>query len=645
MSTLRAEMAFWNFGNWDSFFCVSALLLFLLTPANLFAQEISGVHFSTFATGSGPSLVDGTYRLLNGNKTFGQSNAIAFNFSPAESSGRMSLRCSFRILAGGEGAAFLFLNIGEFGNRGPAPFVKSWAEPNLAGTFAVGIDVHNPATEEPFGPLGNYQGLPEREVSLHWNGREIVKRVSAVEFRGNFVDSEISVQYVIGGAEISMLLAGEKVYDRYFIAGMTPYPARLAVGAGTGVDTTTEFDVRGIEFAATIPAKPQRSPTHFELFNHILTSNTSPAFQKDVTLPSLNWAYGRVILTLEIHDAGEAWDEWDRSGSFSIVTSEGMKYDIAPFVTSFRTPCFWQVDVTPFRPWLTGPVKFEITAGVDRENNRGYMMSASLDFYHGEPELEPFSVVPLWVGTAEYGPPNNHFSSFFTPQTVSIDRSTEAAQLFMTTTGHSPVGEFTPSRRTVIFIPGKGRIPRVEHRFENVLWKSDCYLNPNRPQFGTWKFARAGWAPGDVVHPWWIDLSPYIIPGQTAEFRYLPQPYDFSGFAEEKIPPRDQVRQASLQVRSYLILYRVPVALRPAPPLQIIGLEEGSNAWQGGVRKGDYLESYDGKRPTSIAELREAIRAAAAEGKTQIPIIISRGTDRLEMTLVPGPMGVTLLEI
>ncbi len=39
---------------------------------------------------------------------------------------------------------------------------------------------------------------------------------------------------------------------------------------------------------------------------------------------------------------------------------------------------------------------------------------------------------------------------------------------------------------------------------------------PNRPQFGTWKFSRAGWAPGDVVHPWWIDLTPHLVPGATA---------------------------------------------------------------------------------------------------------------------------------
>ena len=72
-----------------------------------------------------------------------------------------------------------------------------------------------------------------------------------------------------------------------------------------------------------------------------------------------------------------------------------------------------------------------------------------------------------------------------------------------------------------MFAPTKGGDATAEQRFENTLWKDDCYLNPNRPQFGTWKFSRAGWAPGDVVWPWWIDVSQHMQPGQTAVVRYI----------------------------------------------------------------------------------------------------------------------------
>ena len=112
----------------------------------------------------------------------------------------------------------------------------------------------------------------------------------------------------------------------------------------------------------------------------------------------------------------------------------------------------------------------------------------------------------------------------------------------MTTTGHSQVGEFTPSARTARLRDGGGEDAA---RFENVLWKTDCYLNPNRPQFGTWKYSRAGWAPGDVVRPWWIDLTPHLQPGSEAALRYEPEPYDFGDARASARRGADRTRRAT----------------------------------------------------------------------------------------------------
>jgi hypothetical protein len=272
------------------------------------------------------------------------------------------------------------------------------------------------------------------------------------------------------------------------------------------------------------------------------------------------------------------------------------------------------------------------------------MLSAALDFYHGTAEPMPYRVVPLWAGTAKYKSAANHFSDFFTPRSVSIDPAAEAARLFITTTGHAPVGEFTPSRRTVIFAAEKGSDPAAEHRFENMLWKTDGYLNPVRPQQGTWKFARAGWAPGDVVRPWWIDLTPYMISGKTAEIRYVPEAYDFSALPEEQRPTDDEINQAAQRVRAYLILYRSPEGLIPAPTIEVLAVETDSNAAQSGIKVGDYLESYDGQRLDTIAGLLEMIKIAASAGKQHIPAVVYRGSRRLELTLGPGRMGVKIAE-
>ena len=607
------------------------------------APDVSPAHLSTFAAGSGPHYADGVYRLLDAERTPGQSNAVAFDLAQQGTFERTTLRCRLRVLKGGDGGTLLFLNTAEYGRRGPAPFLKNWTEPNLAGSFAVGIDVHDPTVDKPAGRLANYQGLPQREVSLHWDGREIDRRLAPKEFRGGFTDCEVVIQQVVGGAEVSVRLAGAAVYDRYFVAGMLPYESRLAIGAGTGEDTTTEFDVSDIAFTKSDPAQPRRPPKHYQLFNHVRTGNAVPSPRQRVSLPPPDWAYGRVVLTLEINDDGPDWDQWDRNGALYLVGADGVKRDIAPFITSFRTPCHWQVDVTPFRPWLAGEVTFEIEAGTRFEGDRGYMLSASLDFYPGTPALVPFRVVPLWVGTARYKSAANHFRDFFPPRSVPIDPATRAARLFITATGHSPVGEFTPSRRTVVFVPDRDDPPKAQ-RLANLLWKSDCYLNPNRPQHGTWYLSRAGWAPGEMVRPWWIDLTPHLLPGKTAILRYEPQPYDFSGKPLDRRPTENQIDQALQVVRAYLVLYRSPAGLEPAPSLQIIGVEKGSNADQAGLEENDYLASYDGKRPGTIDELRAAIREAAAAGKKRITVAVYRGSERLEKTLDPGRMGVRLAE-
>ncbi|MHC4956525.1 MAG: peptide-N-glycosidase F-related protein, partial [Planctomycetota bacterium] len=585
-----------------------AALLCILTTT-VFAQP----HLSRFAEGGGPTHADGVYKLLDAAGTNGQSNAVALDRAEKGAFETTALSCKLRVLKGGDGGAFVFLNTSEYGARGPAPFVKSWVEPSLKRTFAVGIDVHNPKNEEPFGPWGNYLGNPEREISLHWDGREIVKRVAPVEFRGDWADCNVTLQHVVGGAEVTVALGGKNVYDRYFIPGLLPYESRLAIGAATRADAATEFDVKDVRFERKEPAKRRRIPKHFEIFNHVLTNNSKTAYESEVTLPPASWEFGRVILTLEIHDAGPDWDEWDRNGEISVFDKDGKKRGIVPFITSYRTECHWKVDVTHFRPWLSDKTKFEVRAGTTFYKNRGYMMSVSLDYYHGRPELEAYRVEPVWTGTAKYKSAENHFSDFFEPREIAIDAEARAARLFVSTTGHSQVGEFTPSARTVIFRGDKDADATEEQRFDNTLWKADCYLNPNRPQFGTWKYARAGWAPGDVVWPWWIDLSGWLQPGKTAALGYEPHAYDFGD--DPRAPKQKAINQASHVVRAYLILYRAPAGMMRAPSLQITGVAKNSNAAKAGIKRGDYMASYDGKPVNSLNDLRAAIGEAAKAEK------------------------------
>ena len=622
-----------------------ALLLMPALAVAALAQEAPATHASRFGAGSGPEISGGSYQILDGAGTFGQSNAVALDRDVEGAFESFVLRCRMRVTKGGDGGAFLFLNTAEYGARGPAPFVPSWVEPNLRKSLAVGIDVHNPKNEEPFSEWGNYQGLPEREISLHWDGREIVKRVADVEFRGDWADVEIRIEHVSGGADVSVRVGDAQVYDRFFVAGVMPYEMRPAFGAGTRADVATEFSVAHVTLEHGAPATPRRQPLHVDVFNHVLTNNSKTSYEAEVDLPPTNWAFGRIILTLDIHDAGKDWDEWDRNGHLYLIDDDGEKWDLVPFITSYRRECHWEVDVTHFRPWLTGKKRFEIFAGTTFYKNRGYMMSVTLDYYHGESKigdevLEPYSVVPLWHTTAKYKSEENHFSDAFEERAVPISAEVRAARIATTTTGHSQIGEFTPSKRSISIMPDPHEAQ--VHVVEDTLWKTDCYLNPIRPQYGTWKYSRAGWAPGDVVRPWWIDVTPHLQIGKTASFRYVPYPYDFSEYPEDQRPTEKQINEASHVVRSYLILYREPTNSVPAPIVRVVNVNGDSAAAKAGIKQGDYLASYDGTRVDSIEELGAAKKVATDAGKETVAVVVYRGSERLELEITTGQLGVNL---
>jgi hypothetical protein len=590
---------------------------------------------STYGAGAGPVHEPaGTFKLLRPGVA-GQNNTVAFGPARRGAFSSVGVHFTLRVLKGGDGGGIALLNAREFGAAGPAPFLRAWEAPSLAKSFGVGIDVYNPPTREPFGADGNVYNQPQREVSLHWDGREIVKRCAKEEFRGQAAESKIVLEYVPGGAEVTVQLGAAVVYDRYFVAGMQPYEFRLAAGARTG-NVTTEFDLSNVRIRAERPITRRSRPLHVELFHHVMTDNQTTKYQAEVDLPPANWAYGRVLMTVQIHDGGDDWDEWDRNGDIALWDDAGNRRVIVPFITSYRTECHWVADVTPFRAWLAGKRKFEVAAGTTFYKGRGYLMSVSLDYYPGTPARDAFQVVSLWDGTAKYKSDDNHFRDFFTPREVAVPEGATEAEVIIFTTGHSQVGEFTPAKRTLRWTPAAGGAPE---EFHHTLWRTDCYLNPNRPQYGTWKYARAGWAPGDLVRPWVSRLDAELLPGAVMQLEYLPQPYTFR---EGRRPGDKELAKAQHTVRAFLVFYRAPEALLDPPALLITDVQKGGAAAKAKIQRGDFFATYDGVPVRTREELRSALQAAAAAGKPTVKVTLFRNGKIIETELAPGRMGLSL---
>lgn len=589
----------------------------------------SACTFTKYGEGSGPIYEKETFHLLDKEGSQHQANTVGFSCDPRGVHQGVNIAFKLRVPEGAEGGFIGLLNTHDYASSGPAPYLPQLEAPNFKDSFGVGIDVSNPKNEDWFRGPGNFYGHPEREVSLHWNGREIVKRRAEQEFRGEeFVDWNISVQYVIGGAEITVQFKDYNIYDGYFIPSMKPYAFRLAIGARTGEIATT-FDVKDLVLKTSDEAKPVPNPVNLNLFNYVQTTQSNGVFTSEVELPPEDWAFGRVIMKIWIH-GGSKWDEWDRCAHVSVEGPDGEELKIVSFITSYKTPCYWEVDVTDFRSLLAGKTKFFIHAGTIYRD-KGFLMSVDLDFHLGRPEQYAYKVIPLWRGTARYQSDDNPFGDFYDERSAEIPENTIAARLHLVHTGHSQVGEFTPAKRT---------LKCNDAGFENVLWRDDCYLNPNRPQFGTWKFSRAGWAPGDICYPWLIDVFSHITPGKSAVFNYIPHKYDFEG--AEELPSQNEIAKASHNVSAYLILYEEPKDLIDAPTVLVLKVTPNSAAHKADLKAGDYLYSYNGVRLFSRDDVDAAKKQALAEEKETVKLVFYRGSKKTEIDFPTGQMGVNL---
>lgn len=395
-----------------------------------------------------------------------------------------------------------------------APKVADWVEPNAPGILGIGFDTNNPRPvgsrrTRYFDAQGNYYDRPQREISLHWNGREIANRLSPVSLTDpKGASYRLHLDYVPGGSELTLTVDGATVYDRFFVAEAVPCRGSLRSGGAVPLALSARWS--GKTF---LPIAPRRVLA----FDKTLNDGKHYKADGEATFPECADGIARVICTLTLAETPAGLDPWDRLGHIWIYDESGEAYEVIRYITPYRKAWEWKVDVTDLMPLLTGRRKMQVDCETYAQ---GWLVSVRFDFYPGKREIVPYKVVNLWNGFYEVGGWDKPFADLVTPRSVPTDRDTVAAKTRITVTGHGQneddLGEFAPLWRKV----------RVGgNLWENTLWKTDVYLNPCRPQGGTWKFDRAGWSPGEVVLPWEIDLTRTLRPGSPLGIAYELQPY------------------------------------------------------------------------------------------------------------------------
>lgn len=483
--------------------------------------------------GAGPQFGQGLLALLNNQAS--QVNGLYLQTGSKYARRRLELRCKFRVSAGADGFAFCFVPSKHFAGK-PQENVaniskwapKAWEEPNIPGALAIAFDIYNPHSKSPFDALGNIYKRPQREVSLHWDGRERRNRLSPVEFRNSkgLLPLTIVIDFVTGGAEVSVKVAEQFIYQREFLATVQPYACHLFVGARTG-GVASQLLLDDLSWSLGEAAEKVEAPSKTVIFDKAMMDNRQRQ-RTPFTAPAKLEQAGRLILRYALSKPENGWDPWDRSASISAKAKDGTVTEIARLITPYAREWEWYFDVTDLAPVLAQAEEIEAYICSWTGRDKGYLLDLDLLVYHGPHSHQPTAVSNLWVGGPKYGDPKNPIANFFKDKTVTLKKDTTRARLRFVVTGHGQApntgnaAEFLNRRRWVEIYKDKKRLAR----FENRLWRQDCYLNPCRPQGGTWKYDRAGWAPGAPVRPWVIDISEYIKGGETLTIRYIAEKYE-----------------------------------------------------------------------------------------------------------------------
>ncbi len=535
----------WNWCRWNCWLVATALRLVAEPTTNDFSGAAGNTPYATKTWGNyaGGLLQAGALRLTY---AAGQSALVVFNRTA--NGPQRAVTADFRISAtpGADGFSFHLLDTEHYGTTGIGPFGSMAAaptpfeEPELANALSVGFDVYDP---------DDYQGLGAHEVSLHWDGVELAKRLCPVDYRtGGFVPVQIHLAFVPGGAEVTVKVSGVAVYTDEFIAGPVPFEARAAFGARTGgLSFTSRVDNVSVVFTdpyvAFAPAQSVR------VFDRVWIHGGNRNPQKTTALPIPTRPWERVVLRLQLEKPPNGFDVYDRQMNLT-VTSGGQTYELARFMTPFGQGGVWFADVTDFQSLLRGNTVFKafIDTYVPQAGGQfgsGWLYTADLLFHAGEPGVEPYRVQNLWNGEPRYGDPTAPIATFFKPLTPLVDAAATRTKVRLMVTGHGQA----PNADNAAEFLSRGRTLKVGTTpFANVLWRNDCYLNPDRPQPGTWQYSRAGWCPGSRVDPWVLDISALTIPGRNVALAYVAGTY-----ANTTIDEGNPARQ---WVASQLITYR-----------------------------------------------------------------------------------------
>lgn len=202
-------------------------------------------------------------------------------------------------------------------------------------------------------------------------------------------------------------------------------------------------------------------------------------------------------------------DIWDRKGSIALVEnpgaeeSEERRIELLRFMTPYGIGGSWELDVTDLRPLLTG--EHTIQAFVDtwvgpgHAQGAGWLVDVSFEFTPGTPERRAVAVFPvLYEQSAVYGDPSRPITDAVPMAEIAVPEGATSFEMHTYISGHGQGS----AQNCAEFCAKTHRLTVEGTNFDERIWRDDCATTVSSEQGGTWQLSRAGWCPGDIVHPW-----------------------------------------------------------------------------------------------------------------------------------------------
>lgn len=234
--------------------------------------------------------------------------------------------------------------------------------------------------------------------------------------------------------------------------------------------------------------------------------------------PSANVQYHKLYLDLTFECApGLKCGEWDYLNFIFLERTGGVNgavkhWEIGRFITPYgfywnsgqNWNFTWRFDMSDIAILFHDSVEIVYQhTGYEGNTDRGWRINLAFTAIEGTPVRPITGVKQLYFMSAPYGD-DQRFEDAVKDTLYTLGSQTQRYTLRFLQTGHgmdqpSNCAEFCAKKRYVTVDNAQ-----VEER---LIWRDDCGANPLFPQAGTWIYDRAGWCPGAIVDPTYVEME------------------------------------------------------------------------------------------------------------------------------------------